>query len=58
MAKHRVEDETVNRIMAENGIVIQNSFVVEHQDENSIRLLVHRTRDNVTVIIHKGDRKW
>lgn len=57
MSKNKCADDYVNRILEENGITINKSFAVEYKDDTSIRLLVHMTRDNVILTIHKGDRK-
>ena len=57
MPNIRVPDEREKKIIRENGMDPKSYGVrTGTQDENVIRLLCYKTRDDVT--IRKGDRPW
>ena len=57
MPNIRVPDEREKKIIRENGMDPKRYGVrAGTQDENVIRLLCYKTRDDVT--IRKGDRPW
>ena len=57
MPNIRVPDEREKKIIRENGMDPKCYGVrAGTQDENVIRLLCYKTRDDVTV--RKGDRPW
>lgn len=55
MAKYTVPDEKEREIISRNGID-PDSVAVFLRTEDSIHLLVYKTRD--TIAIHRGDKKW
>ena len=55
MSKYRPPDEREIEIIRRNGIDPDNKMVFL-SDEDSIYLLVHKTRD--VIAIHRGDKKW
>ena len=55
MIKVRVPDEKEEKILCENGMNPREYGVIK-REEDSIRLLCYKTRDDIT--IRKGDRPW
>ena len=55
MPKVRTASEQEERILRENRLE-PGEYGVLHSDEDFIRLLCYKTRDDVT--IRKGDRPW
>ena len=53
--KYRVPTEKEKEIIRRNGIDPEG-LAVTYADENSLHLLRHKTRDEIT--IRRGDKKW
>lgn len=57
MSKHTVPTEQQKEIMRRNGIDVDSvSVAIRFADDDTIRLLNHDTRDEIT--IHRGDKPW
>ncbi len=57
MGKHKAVTPEQAEIIRRNGFDLEKmSIAVTYCDEECIRFLVHRTRDEIT--INRGDRKW
>lgn len=55
MADYRMPDDEEIEILRRNG-VDHEGVAVTYRDENTIRLLRYKTRDQIT--IKMGDKKW